>query len=128
MFRVANLRVPEWNRAPVGRARRNMLKLCAVAVFEVFLGLSEVCQQPTSPAPTGNANAATQPQKPDGFQSNHKLGPLDIAADWRVRAEGWNWFESDSGDSDYAFTHSLLRISVGQRTEHLDWKLEGAQD
>jgi Alginate export len=128
MFRVANLRVPEWNRAPVRSARRTMLKFCAVAVFESFLGLSSVCQQPTSPAPTGNANAAPQPQKPDGFQSKHKLGPLDIAADWRVRAEGWNWFESDSGDNDYAFTHSLLRISVGQRTEHFDWKLEGAQD
>jgi len=128
VFHVANLRVPEWNRAKAGCPRRTTLKLCAVAAFGSFLGLSSVCQQPTSPAPTSNANAAPQPQKPDGSQSKHKLGPLDIAVDWRVRAEGWNWFESDSDDNDYAFTHSLLRISIGQRTEHFDWKLEGAQD
>jgi hypothetical protein len=40
MFRVANLRVPEWNRAPVRCPRRSMLKLCAVGLFASFLGLS----------------------------------------------------------------------------------------
>ncbi len=42
--------------------------------------------------------------------------------------EGWDWFEGSSGDSNYAFPHSLLRVAVGQETEKIDWQVEVAQD
>jgi hypothetical protein len=105
-----------------------MSKLCAAAVAMSLLGLSSFCQQLAPTAPTHDTNASPQPKKPEVATARHKLGSLDIAASWRTRAEGWNWFEANSGDNDYAFAHSLLRISVGQQTEHFDWKLEGAQD
>src|SRR5579872_2725306 len=50
------------------------------------------------------------PAPPD----KHKVGPLDISINWRTRAEGWNWFEGTTGNSDYGFWDSLLRVGIGQ--------------
>jgi len=55
------------------------------------------------------------------------LGPLEISLNWRTRAEGWYWFEGATGDSEYGLWDSLLRLGIGQRTEHFDWFLEGEQ-
>jgi hypothetical protein len=57
----------------------------------------------------------------------HKFGPLEVAINWRTRAEGWNWFEGNTGNSDYPLWHSLLRVGIGQTGEHLDWFVEGEQ-
>lgn len=68
------------------------------------------------------------PKKKTAAQpSGHKLGPLDFAINWRARAEGWDWFKGDTGHGAYTFGHSLLRISIGQQSEHFDWQLEGEQ-
>jgi hypothetical protein len=125
---VANPQIPEWNRILARRVRGTILKFSTVAVFHGLFGLFSSCQQLGPPPPATATNASPQPQKPEGPPRQHKLGPLDVAANWRVRVEGWNWFEANSGDNDYGFAHSLLRISVGQQTEHFDWKLEGTQD
>src|SRR5215467_2316206 len=66
--------------------------------------------------------------KPGQVQKNHRIGPLEISGSWRLRAEGWDWFEASSGDNQYAFMHSLLRVGLGQQGDRFDWKLEGAQD
>jgi len=82
------------------------------------LGSSFVqAQQPANP-PEKKIPPAASPQK---------LGPLDFYVNWRARAEGWDWFKSGTGHGNYTFGDSLLRVAVGQRLEHLDWFLEGAQ-
>src|SRR5579872_7101362 len=63
------------------------------------------------------------PAPPD----KHKVGPLDISINWRTRAEGWNWFEGTTGNSDYGFWDSLLRVGIGQSWQRFDWFLEGEQ-
>ena len=68
--------------------------------------------------PSSSANAADPP---------HKLGPLDISVNWRTRAEGWNWFEGPTGQSDYGFWNSTLRIGLGQSRERMNWFVEGEQ-
>ncbi len=83
----------------------------------------------SSSAPaTGQANGES-PQKAStpAPAPKHKLGPLEISINWRTRAEGWNWFEGKTGNSDYGFWDSLLRVGVGQTGEHFDWFLEGEQ-
>lgn len=70
---------------------------------------------------------ATSPDKQDSSASSQKLGPLDFSVNWRARAEGWDWFKANTGHGNYTFGHSLLRIAVGQRREHFDWFVEGAQ-
>ena len=72
--------------------------------------------------PTTYRPAAAPPLTP-----KHKLGPLEISINWRTRLEGWNWFEGKSGNSDYPFWHSLLRIGIGQTRERFDWFVEGEQ-
>jgi len=57
----------------------------------------------------------------------HKLGPLDVSINWRTRAEGWEWFQGNTGNSDYPFWDSLLRVGIGQTGERFDWFLEGEQ-
>lgn len=45
----------------------------------------------------------------------------------RVRGEAWDWFESQAGDDEYTFGHSLLRMGVGQQKPRSDWMVEIAQ-
>jgi len=105
----------------------------AAAVFGVALlcpvpgwGQSQLTSQSTSQS---SAQSGSQSAKPDSTQtSKHKLGPLEIYGSWRVRVEGWDWFEGSSGNNSYAFPHSLLRVAIGQESENFDWQVEAAQD
>ena len=54
-----------------------------------------------------------------------KLGDVDVTMNWRTRAELWNWFEGNIGDSDYGFGHSQLRVGLGQKRPKIDWFVEG---
>jgi hypothetical protein len=77
------------------------------------------------------ASPVAQPAQPDKKETipppKHKLGPLEISVNWRTRAEGWNWFQGASGNSDYGLWDSLLRVGIEQTGEHFDWFLEGEQ-
>ena len=86
-------------------------------------------QQAAVPAPAASApEPATQATHPPAAQpQKHKLGPFEITINWRTRAEGWNWFEAPTGNSDYPLWHSLLRIGIGQTREKLDWFAEMEQ-
>jgi hypothetical protein len=55
------------------------------------------------------------------------LGPFDVTVNWRVRAEHWDWFQGDAGNSRYDFGHSQLRVALGQRRDRINWLIEGEQ-
>ena len=57
----------------------------------------------------------------------HKMGPLQININWRERTEDWNWFKGNTGNSDYTFWYSLLRIGIGQTCQHFDCYIDGEQ-
>ena len=90
---------------------------------------------PFLPTPVATASPDVSERPPDQQtlpQENHtsvghKLGPLDISINWRTRVEGWNWFQGNTGNSDYPFWHSLLRVGIGQNRERMDWFVEGEQ-
>ena len=46
-----------------------------------------------------------------------KIGPFDISVNWRTRAEGWDWFQGNTGNNEYPFWDSLLRVGIGQAGE-----------
>jgi hypothetical protein len=71
--------------------------------------------------------AASAPRKDPSPPAKHKLGPLEVSINWRARAEGWNWFQGKTGNSDYGFFDSLLRVGIGQTGERIDWFIEGEQ-
>jgi hypothetical protein len=109
-------------RAATAAALFGLALLCPVP----GQGQSQLTSQAISQSP---AQSGSQPAKPDPAQtSKHKLGPLEISVNWRVRVEGWDWFEDSSGNNSYAFPHSLLRVAIGQESEDFDWQVEAAQD
>jgi len=77
-------------------------------------------------APAAGQATVDSAQKPARLPK-HKIGPLEISVNWRTRTEGWNWFEGKTGNSDYPFWDSLLRVGIGQTGEHTDWFVEGEQ-
>jgi len=100
------------------------LRRAASFAIVLFLcgGVAGFAQQAKPDAQSGSA----QKTKNSG-PAKHKLGPLDISINWRTRVEGWNWFEANTGNSDYALWHSLLRLGIGQSSERFDWQLEISQ-
>src|SRR5713226_6881970 len=78
--------------------------------------------------PSATASAPSPAPKPKPAPVQHKLGPLNISVNWRLRTEALDWFQPASGETAYGFGHSLLRVGIGQKSENFDWFLEGAQD
>ncbi len=122
---------------------------CAFAAFFLFTASARAQQQAVERLPAGldglapvagrggdaagREDAGRQPashetQNPKTAEA-HKLGSLYFTVNWRWRTEAWDWFEPPvAGQNAYAFDHSLLRIGLGQKLEHLGWFVEGAQD
>lgn len=73
---------------------------------------------------TPGAWAQTPPATTQTLQPPHD-GPLDVTMNWRTRGELWSWFEGETGNSDYGFGHSQLRIALGQKRSRMDWLIEG---
>jgi Alginate export len=84
---------------------------------------SPAVMQARSPAAS---QAPAAPPRPVAA-TKHKLGPFEVTINWRTRAEGWNWFEGNAGNSDYGLWNSLLRVGIGQTGERVDWFVEGEQ-
>jgi hypothetical protein len=49
---------------------------------------------------------------------------ITIQGNFRTRVEDWNWFQGDGANNAYAFSGNLLRLSISQARESLDWQLE----
>jgi len=87
--------------------------------------VSALATSASSSLPTGAAPAQQSPEKKAPVvPPKHKICPFEITINWRTRAEGWNWFQGKTGNSDYPLWDSLLRIGIGQTRERLDWYAE----
>ncbi len=67
---------------------------------------------------------STPEKKASPAPPKHKIGGVEVSINWRTRAEGWNWFQAPTGNSDYGLWDSLLRIGIGQTRENVDWYAE----
>lgn len=104
--------------------------LLSGAVFAQQTSITKL-DAPSAPA-TNVPNAAAVLTPPTSSPAiapatKHKLGPLEISVNWRTRAEGWNWFQGSTGNSDYGLWHSMLRVGIGQTRERVEWFVEGEQ-
>jgi len=68
---------------------------------------------------TGKPAASTPSPKP------LKIGKVIVSGSLRGRMENWGWFETPGGTSDYTFGAFNLRLALEQKTERLEWKVEG---
>ncbi len=95
---------------------------CAGLMFLFVMSGSVLAEEPEA-APQSNTAPTPAPAPPPAL----KLGPLDVTVNWRARAEHWDWFQGPSGNSNYTFGDSLLRVAIGQKTDRIDWQVEAAQ-
>jgi hypothetical protein len=63
---------------------------------------------------TGAQTSATSPVK---------IGDVTVAGSLRTRVESWDWFDG-TGNSDYAYPASILRLSFSESRKPFDWQLE----
>jgi len=81
------------------------------------------------PGAGADSAAKSKSSKPESSSVlPHKIGPLTVSGSWRFRTEAWDWFQPTTGENAYAFSHSLLRVGIGQKKENIEWLLEVAQD
>ena len=111
-----------------GVKRALQLAVTGFSLVIVLAGSSRVCGQQPKESVSSPASAVPSGKRETTQSKKHKLGPLEISGSWRVRGEGWDWFQAARGDNSYGFGHSLLSIAIGQQSERFDWRLEGAQD
>ncbi len=109
-------------------SRGSHLGLALLALTVLFGHSRTVCAQSGQNATSATPASAKKDGSGDTSNKKHKLGPLEISGNWRMRGEGWDWFEPTQGDSNYGFGHSLLRVGLSQQSERFDWLIEGAQD
>jgi hypothetical protein len=55
-----------------------------------------------------------------------KIGGVTVQGNFRTRVEDWSWFQGDGANNAYAYSGTLLRLSLSQSRESFDWQLEFA--
>lgn len=56
----------------------------------------------------------------------HKIGGVTVTGSFRTRIESWDWFEPSSGEPNYTFSGSTLRLNLSQAKEKFSWSTEFA--
>jgi hypothetical protein len=55
-----------------------------------------------------------------------QLGPVTFSGSVRERYELWDWFQPTTGQNQYNYSGTLIRLALSQERETFDWKLEFA--
>jgi len=82
-----------------------------------------------SPTPTPTPKPTPTPVvKPaaaaPAAQAPIKLGNVTVSGSLRLRAENWDWYDTNSGDGRYTFGAGTLRVGLSQQKEHFEWMVE----
>ena len=112
------------------RLPRSRVGFAAALLMGATLFCSATARAQSQPAQTGGSATDKPAAKASGKSKDkpkRKLGPLQISGNWRLRAEGWDWFQAAGGNNLYVFPHSLLLVGLGQTGEKFEWHVEAAQ-
>lgn len=74
----------------------------------------------------GSVVAPSVKPSPSPSPAPIQIGGVTLSGSLRLRFESWDWFETGAANNDYNFGAALLRLSLGQQKETLDWQIEGA--
>jgi hypothetical protein len=66
--------------------------------------------------------AALAQDQPEPIQ----LGSVTFSGSVRERYEVWDWFQPATGQNQYEYSGTLIRLALSQQRETYDWKLEFA--
>jgi hypothetical protein len=96
----------------------NCFAAFCLSALSILLQVDPAVGQQPAAGPPGSS-AARQ-------QSQLTIGNVTFSGSLRLRTENWNWFHTSAADDDYTFGAALLRLSLSQESERVDWKVEGA--
>ncbi len=103
---------------------RAMRRILCVILLTLVATISVFAQQAavTGPTPTPTPTAAP---KPPAAPAPLKIGGVVVSGSLRLRAENWDWFETDRADHAYTFGAATLRLALSQQKESYEWQVEG---
>jgi len=55
-----------------------------------------------------------------------KIGGITVSGSIRTRLYGWDWFQPVSGNNNYEYFSTLLRVGLSQKRDTWDWNAEFA--
>jgi hypothetical protein len=67
--------------------------------------------------------ASTVFAQPAATSDSLKIGDINVSGSLRTRVELWDWFAGDA-NNDYAFSESILRVSLSESRKSFDWQVE----
>jgi Alginate export len=73
-----------------------------------------------TPTPTSKPAAPKAPPAPAPI----KIGQVTVSGSLRLRAENWDWFDTNVGDGSYTFGAGTLRVGLSQQKENFEWMVE----
>src|ERR1051326_7405345 len=113
------------------------LAICAVSAT---MALSSTAQTTTATGSSSTVNQGSTQSSPPDKQTNAekakpaatvnppkrlKIGKLDFSGSLRLRVEHYSWWETPGFEDSYTFGAAVLRLSLGEQKECVDWKIEG---
>lgn len=82
--------------------------------------------------PSRNSTVRTEKRSPPATpaataqaQDHLKSGTINFSGSLRLRAENYGWFKTPGFQDDYTFGAAVLRLSLSQQREKVDWLIEG---
>lgn len=109
---------------------RLLARVCLIFLFSLSLSAVVYAQtdSPTQAKTNSLTPSAVSAASSSKAQSSNeiKIGGVTFSGSIRLRVENWNWFETSAADDSYTFGAALLRLSLSQKTERIDWQVEGA--
>jgi len=111
---AASIKVGKVKKKKVPR----LLPVLAVILL-VCLCLGPAGAQPAQEKPQEKTAASAGPA------TNPKAGGVTFSGSLRGRVENWSWFETPGAEDSYTFGAFQLRLALAQKTEHIDWQVEG---
>ena len=128
------------NKQKLAQSARRAVRACALVIIAALACLSVAAQtasdalaladkkvkadgpeQKLLSQPKTEAKAAKAAKAPKQL----KLGGVNLNGSLRLRVENYGWFETPGYSDDYTFGAAVLRLSLGQNREKLDWLVEG---
>jgi hypothetical protein len=95
---------------------RIFASVCLSALL-VVLASPVIAQQAAIPTPSPTPAPVTTP-------APMKIGSIVLSGSLRIRAENWDWFETNQAENAYTFGAATLRVALSQQKESYEWLVE----
>jgi hypothetical protein len=93
----------------------------------LFAAQSLFAQSPGAPDEHRAVDASGPGQSQKATPRTIRVAGWTVGGSLRLRFEDWNFFKAQSGDNNYGYGASLLRVSVGRQFRSQDWLFEFEQ-